>query len=78
MNRRLFVVARERYRTGSPVYAPLVSQQLPLCPTCTQPGIQSMKEGFICRNEACPEYGQQLRADEPPPAREPSPTPLRD
>ena len=38
-----------------------------MCPTCTQPATASFPgEGWECRNEACPEFGQPVRADEPP------------
>jgi uncharacterized protein (DUF1810 family) len=42
----------------------------PLCPTCGQPaslGLADLDPGWECRNEACPEYGQPVRADEPDP-----------
>jgi len=44
----------------------------PLCPDCGQPGTL-LADGWHCRNEACPEYGQPLRADEPPPREPPGP-----
>ncbi len=47
----------------------------PLCPDCGQPtsaALAGPEHGFECRNEACPEFGQPVRADEPP-AAEPSP-----
>lgn len=40
----------------------------PLCPTCRQPASESLAggpKGWECRNEACPEYGQPIRRDEP-------------
>ncbi len=40
----------------------------PLCPSCGQPASQALagpEHGYECRNEACPEYGQPLRAEEP-------------
>jgi hypothetical protein len=44
----------------------------PACPTCGQPATTAFgpDEGWECRNEACPEFGQPLTpddtADEPP------------
>lgn len=38
----------------------------PLCPSCTQPATTAFTgSGWECRNEACPEFGQPVRADEP-------------
>ena len=40
----------------------------PLCPSCGQPASQALagpEHGYECRNEACPEFGQPLRAEEP-------------
>jgi hypothetical protein len=40
----------------------------PLCPDCGQPGSQALAgapHGWECRNEACPEFGQPVAADEP-------------
>jgi hypothetical protein len=48
----------------------------PLCPSCGQPAslaLADMDAGWECRNEACPEYGQPVRADEPPRAERPDP-----
>ncbi len=48
----------------------------PLCPTCGQPaslGLADMDPGWECRNEACSEFGQPVRDDEPPPAAAPDP-----
>jgi hypothetical protein len=42
----------------------------PLCPTCGQPASEALagpEHGWECRNEACPEFGQALSDDEPPP-----------
>ena len=47
----------------------------PLCPDCGQPASTALagaSHDWECRNEACPEFGQAVRADEPP-AAEPSP-----
>jgi hypothetical protein len=45
----------------------------PACPTCGQPATKAFSGvGWECRNEACPEFGQALRDDEPPVA-DPSP-----
>jgi polyisoprenoid-binding protein YceI len=44
----------------------------PLCPTCGQPASEALggpEHDWECRNEACSEFGQPVRADEPPPAR---------
>ena len=41
----------------------------PLCPTCGQPASEALggpEHDWECRNEACPEFGQPVRADEPP------------
>lgn len=49
----------------------------PLCPSCGQPASESLSggdPGWECRNEACTEFGQPVRADEPPPPDEPRPT----
>ena len=50
-----------------------------LCPTCGQPATQALgpDEGLECRNEACPEFGQPLRGDEPATAV-PAPSPPAD
>jgi hypothetical protein len=48
----------------------------PLCPTCDQPASEALGgEGhdWECRNEACPEFGQAVAADEPPRGEEPGP-----
>jgi hypothetical protein len=48
----------------------------PLCPDCGQPGTLSLADtdpGWECRNEACPEFGQPLRADEGRPQQPPDP-----
>ena len=48
----------------------------PLCPDCGQPASLALagpEHGWECRNEACPEFGQAISADELPPADEPSP-----
>ena len=40
----------------------------PLCPSCDQPASEALagpEHGWECRNEACPEFGQALDADEP-------------
>jgi hypothetical protein len=42
----------------------------PLCPSCGQPASEALagqEHGWECRNEACPEFGQGLAADEPAP-----------
>jgi hypothetical protein len=39
----------------------------PLCPSCGQPASESLsggQQGWECRNEACAEFGQPVRADE--------------
>jgi polyisoprenoid-binding protein YceI len=48
------------------------SPEPPLCPTCGQPASEALggpEHDWECRNEACSEFGQPVRADEPPPAR---------
>jgi hypothetical protein len=45
----------------------------PLCPTCGQPASKALggpDHEWECRNEACTEFGQPVRADEPPPPDE--------
>jgi hypothetical protein len=47
----------------------------PLCPDCGQPASTALAApdpGWECRNEACAEFGQPIRPDEPA-AGEPSP-----
>jgi hypothetical protein len=46
-----------------------VSADPPLCPTCDQPASEALggaEHDWECRNEACPEYGQAVAADERP------------
>ena len=45
-----------------------MSEAPPVCPTCGQPASRALgpDEGWECRNEACPEFGQPLRDAEPP------------
>ncbi len=40
-----------------------------VCPTCGQPATKAFPpdEGWECRNEACPEFGQPLSGHEPAP-----------
>jgi len=51
----------------------------PICPTCGQPATQALgpDEGWECRNEACPEFGQRLDEREPA-VDEPAPVPPDD
>jgi polyisoprenoid-binding protein YceI len=45
----------------------------PLCPTCGQPASEALggpAHDWECRNEACSEFGQPVRADEPLPRGE--------
>jgi hypothetical protein len=45
----------------------------PLCPTCGQPASEALggpAHDWECRNEACSEFGQPVRWDEPPPREE--------
>lgn len=52
----------------------------PLCPTCSQPASTALAgpaHGWECRNEACPEFGQPLRPDEPADATAAGPGPGR-
>jgi hypothetical protein len=47
----------------------------PLCPTCGQPASEALggpEHDWECRNEACPEFGQPVRDDEPPVESEPN------
>lgn len=52
-----------------------MSETPPNCPTCSQPATRALgpDEGWECRNEACPEFGQPLSASEPVPAQPPGP-----
>jgi hypothetical protein len=45
------------------------------CPTCGQPATRAFPphEGWECRNEACPEFGQPLTDHEPAADGPPSP-----
>jgi len=48
----------------------------PLCPSCGQPASKALagaEDGWECRNEACPEFGQPVAADEPARSEEPGP-----
>jgi len=50
----------------------------PICPTCGQPASEALgghEHEWECRNEACPEFGQPVRADEPPVRDEPDSDP---
>jgi hypothetical protein len=45
----------------------------PVCPTCGQPASEALggpEHDWECRNEACPEFGQPVAADEPAPRDE--------
>ena len=56
------------------MYNPTMSQTPPLCPTCGQPASEALagpEHEWECRNEACSEFGQPVRADEPEPPDEP-------
>jgi hypothetical protein len=53
-----------------------MTSSVPLCPSCGQPaslGLADTDPGWECRNEACPEYGQPVRADEDPGPQERDP-----
>ena len=53
-----------------------MSETPPLCPTCGQPASEALggpDHDWECRNEACTEFGQPVRADEPPPREDPDP-----
>jgi hypothetical protein len=46
-----------------------LDREPPLCPTCGQPASEALggpEHDWECRNEACPEFGQPVRPDEPP------------
>ena len=48
----------------------------PLCPSCGQPASEALggpEHDWECRNEACPEFGQAVRADEPSSDQKPGP-----
>jgi hypothetical protein len=54
-------VPHERYNIA-------VASSAPLCPSCGQPASEALggpAHDWECRNEACPEFGQAVRADEP-------------
>ena len=41
----------------------------PVCPSCGQPATTALADaehGWECGNEACTEFGQPIRDDEPP------------
>ena len=43
----------------------------PVCPSCGQPATTALagaEHGWECGNEACTEFGQPIRGDEPPAA----------
>ncbi len=45
-----------------------MSDEPPLCPTCGQPASDALggaEHEWECRNEACPEFGQPVQAEEP-------------
>jgi hypothetical protein len=47
-----------------------MSSDPPLCPSCGQPASRALagpEHGWECRNEACPEFGQAIEAEEPAP-----------
>ena len=51
-----------------PRYNPAMSETPPICPTCGQPASEALagpEHGWECRNEACSEFGQPVRDDEP-------------
>jgi hypothetical protein len=51
-----------------------VSPTTPLCPSCGQPASEALagpEHGWECRNEACPEFGQAIDAEEPEQPAEP-------
>jgi hypothetical protein len=61
--------SRPRRRYNMPVAA-----IPPLCPSCGQPASEALggpAHDWECRNEACPEFGQAVSADEPSPDDEP-------
>lgn len=50
----------------------------PVCPSCGQPATTALADaehGWECGNEACTEFGQPIRADEPPRPEAPPPAP---
>ncbi len=54
-----------------------MTPETPICPTCGQPateGLAGPENTWECDNEACPEYGQVVRVDDPPPPSQPGPT----
>ena len=62
-----------RERSPEPVYNLGVSTRPPLCPTCDQPASEALggpEHDWERRNEACPEFGQPVEADERPPEPE--------
>jgi hypothetical protein len=47
----------------------------PLCPSCGQPASTALagaEHDWECRNEACPEFGQPVDPNEPPPPEPPT------
>lgn len=48
----------------------------PACPSCGQPASEALAgpdDGWECRNEACPEFGQPIQAHEPERDEDPDP-----
>jgi hypothetical protein len=48
----------------------------PLCPSCGQPASTALagaEHDWECRNEACPEFGQPIAANEPERVEPPDP-----
>jgi hypothetical protein len=57
-------------------YKIAVATTPPLCPSCGQPASEALggpEHDWECRNEACTEFGQAVRADEPSSEDEPGP-----
>ena len=66
-------------RAGQRVASPTMTAP-PICPSCGQPASTALagpEHGWECRNEACPEFGQAIEADEPERGEPPAPEPPR-
>jgi hypothetical protein len=62
-----------RHQSG---YEIAMARTPPLCPSCGQPASEALggpEHDWECRNEACPEFGQAVRTDEPSSDQKPGP-----
>ena len=60
-------LGEERVRGHRRDTTPCMDSRPPICPTCGQPASEALggpDHDWECRNEACPEFGQPVAADE--------------